>query len=54
MELASSFNFATLFKQLISSGSTSKVLSLSFHPINFTSVIMSAVADVKHTIKKKP
>lgn len=36
MEFAASFNLLTIFKQLISSGSTSKVLSLSFHPINFT------------------
>jgi len=41
MESASSFNLATLFKQSISSGSTSNVLSLSFHPINFTTVIWS-------------
>lgn len=43
MLLAFSFNLATLFKQSISSGSTSNVLSLSFHPINFTIFIWSVV-----------
>ncbi|KAI3460939.1 hypothetical protein Pfo_017602 [Paulownia fortunei] len=38
MESASSFNLPTTFKQLISTGSTNNIFSLSFHPINFRTI----------------